>query len=192
MLFFLLLIIVIVLAGLFVAGSAIFLSYYIPKELGYPKIGKILAGIVSIFFAYFLTTELFVDELFSTNEAIELLNEQKIILNDDFKIEENKSDWAIGDYYHILRLSISENDKIRLIEEIKSSPGFKDTTYNVTELLYLQEERPIGKRIFQNYETESAYIREYFEEHGEGYAPTFRKISIDKKENLLTFEDIDL
>jgi hypothetical protein len=37
-----------------------------------------------------------------------------------------------------------------------------------------------------------AYVREYFQPSGqEGYAPTFRRISIYKNKNELTFEDID-
>lgn len=37
-----------------------------------------------------------------------------------------------------------------------------------------------------------AFVREYFEPSGsEGWAPTFRRISISKTQNTLTFEDID-
>jgi hypothetical protein len=34
-------------------------------------------------------------------------------------------------------------------------------------------------------------VRELFEPQGGGYAPTFRKIKIDKENNILVFEDID-
>jgi hypothetical protein len=46
--------------------------------------------------------------------------------------------------------------------------------------------------VTQNYETEKAFVREYFQPSGQkGYAPTFRRISISKSDNELTFEDID-
>lgn len=52
--------------------------------------------------------------------------------------------------------------------------------------------RYFGPKVTQNYETENAYVREYFEPSGrEGYAPTFRRISISKTKNELIFEDID-
>ena|SRR5690606_6265994 len=180
------LIIILLLSGI------IFLSFWIPKKLGFPIAGKVIGSAVSCFLIYYLIVNYYEDELFSKNDAVELLEEQNIKLNDEFEIEENKSDWTIGDYYHTFTLSISENDKQRLINEIKSSPDFNETTNNVTELIYTQEEKPIGKKIFQNYETKNYYIREYYQENGEEYVPTFRKISIDKNKNELKFEDIDL
>jgi hypothetical protein len=177
--------------GLLIACSVVFLCYYIPKKLGYPVIGKILGGIATCFFLYQFITEYFADELFSKNDAIELLNDQDIHLNDDFKIEENKTSWAIGDYYHTFTLNISEKDKNRIIQEVKESPDYKDSTNEITQLLYSSVEKTIGKRFTQNYETKYSYIREYYEENGEGIAPTFRSISIEKSENKLVFEDID-
>lgn len=175
-----------------IIGGIIFISFWLPKKLGFQKAGKVIGILVCCFFTYVVIQMIFEDELFSKNHEKELLGEQKIYLNDDSKLEENYSTWAIGDYYHTFTLTISENDKKRIINEIKSSPNYKDTTYNVTELLYSQEETPVGKRVFQNYETKLFYIREYFEENGKGYAPTFRKISIEKNKNKLIFEDIDL
>lgn len=175
-----------------IIGSSIFLSFWLPKKLGFQKAGKVIGILVCCFFTYAIVYMIFEDKFFSKNDAIELLDEQKIYLNDDFKIEENHSTWAIGDYYHTFTLTISKNDKKRIIEEIKSSLHFKDITYNVIELVYSQEETPVGKRIVQNYETKLFYIREYFEENGKGYAPMFRKISIEKNKNKLIFEDIDL
>ena len=48
-----------------------------------------------------------------------------------------------------------------------------------------------GKKITQNYEDSTRFVREYFEPNGQGYAPTYRRIEIDKTENKLIFEDID-
>lgn len=184
--------IIFVLVIILLFGGVIFLSFWLPKKLGFPIAGKVIGSVVSCLLLYYIIVSYYEDELFSKEDAIELLEEQNFKLNDEFKIEENKSDWAIGDYYHILRLSISENDKQRLINQIQSSPDFKDTTNNVTELIYSQEKMPVGKKIFQNYETKNYYTREFYEENGGNYAPTFRKVSIDKNKNELKFEDIDL
>lgn len=52
-------------------------------------------------------------------------------------------------------------------------------------------DRYFGKKVIQNHETEDSYVREYFEPgRHEGYAPTFRRISMSKTKNELTFEDI--
>lgn len=174
-----------------IVGGIIFISFWLPKKLGFPKAGKVIGSLTCCFFAYVIIAMIFEDELFSKNDAIELLEEQKIYLSDDFKLEENSSTWAIGDYYHSFTLKISEKDKKRIIREIKSAPNYKDSTYEITDLLYLKKERKINIKYFQNHETKTSYVREYIEEHGEGYAPTYRQIYVDKVENELRFIEID-
>lgn len=187
---FLFLFLVLIIPTLIVAGI-IFLSFWLPKKLGFLKAGKIIGALTCCFFVYIVVSMIFEDELFSKNDAIELLEEQKIHLNDDFKLNENSSSWAIGDYYHSFTLSISEKDKNRIIKEIKSAPDYKDSSNQVTSLPHTQDERKINMKYFQNYETNTSYVREYFKENGEGYAPTFRQIYVDKKENKLRFIEID-
>ena len=68
----------------------IFLSYWLPKKFGYPKIGKYLAIFVTLFFLVMILMSVFEDELFSKNEARELLQEQNIELKDDIEIKENE------------------------------------------------------------------------------------------------------
>ena len=76
--------------------------------------------------------------------------------------------------------------------KIKSSDNFKADNTSIDQLQYLSDQRYFGPKVTQNYETENAYVREYFQPSGqEGYAPTFRRISISKTNNELTFEDID-
>ena len=63
---------------------------------------------------------------------------------------------------------------------------------NVIDYVYSAEvDQYEGEKQIQNYENKFGYIREYFKPNGKGFAPTFRRIIIDKKENKLTFEDID-
>jgi len=168
------------------------LLYFIPKKLGYPKTGKYLTIIFGLFVLTMVLWTVFEDQLFTKGNAKELVEEQQILLQDNFELKENKSMSAIGDYYHTFTLEISERDKRNAITKIKSADNFKADNASIDQTLYLSDNRYFGPKITQNYETENSYVREYFEPSGQkGYAPTFRRISISKTKNELTFEDID-
>ncbi len=168
------------------------LLYFIPKKLGYPKTGKYLAIIFGLLVLTMVLWTAFEDQLFTKGNAKELVEEQQILLQDKFELKENKSMSAIGDYYHTFTLEISERDKLNAIEKIKSANNFKTDNTSIDQTLYLSDNRYFGPKVTQNYETKNSYVREYFEPSGrEGYAPTFRRISISKTKNELTFEDID-
>ena len=168
------------------------LVYFTPKKLGYPRIAKFLTIGYALLFLSFVFIIAFEDQLFSKSDALELVAEQEIILTDEFVLLKNESSSAIGDYYHTFTLEISERDKQNAISKIKSSDDFKTDDSSINETLYLSDNRYFGPKVTQNYETEYAYVREYFQPSGhEGYAPTFRRISISKTKNELTFEDID-
>jgi hypothetical protein len=168
----------------------IWLSFWLPKKLGYPKFGKYFSIIIGVLISLFILSEIYEDELFSKNNATELLAEQNIKLNDEFELIENKSMSSIGDYYHTFTLKISEKDKARIINEIKKTRNF-NIDKQTESYFENREDYYNGPKRIKNYETEKQFIRELFEPQGEGYAPTWRKIEIDKNENLLIFEDID-
>lgn len=166
--------------------------FFVPKKLGYPKTGRYLAMIFGIFVLILVLWTVFEDQLFSKSNAKELVEEQQILLVDKFELLENKSMSSIGDYYHTFKLKISARDKQNAIWKIKSAGNFKNDNSAIDQMLYLSNKRYFGSKLIQNYETKSAFVREYFQPSGqEGYAPTFRRISISKSENELTFEDID-
>ena len=183
-----------ILVGLIIIALAIgliFLSYWLPKKLGYPKLGKALAKLLGLSFIILTVYIVFEDQLFSKKDAIKLLTEQDIHLLDKFEIIDNKSMSAPGDYYHSFNLKITDKDKQLIISQIKNSPNFKGLKDQKEDLLLLNEDRYLGKKLKQNYEDEFQFVREYYEPNGKGIAPTYRKIEIDKKESKLTFEDID-
>ena len=170
----------------------IWLFNFIPKKLGYPKTGKYLAIIFGLFVLTIILLTAFEDQLFTKDNAKELVEEQQIIMADEFELTENKSASAIGDYYHTFTLKISDRDKQNAISKIISADNFKKDNSSVDQSLYLSDDRYFGPKVTQNYETEKAFVREYFQPSGQkGYAPTFRRISISKSDNELTFEDID-
>ena len=168
------------------------LLYFVPKRLGHPKTAKYLTigyGVLVLTITLFIVFE---DQLFTKNSAYKLVSEQGIELNDEFELIHNESMSAIGDYYHTFTLKISESDKQKAISEIKNANNFQSNDSSIDHLLYLSDNRYFGPKVTQNYETENAFVREYFQPSGQkGYAPTFRRISIDKEANELTFEDID-
>lgn len=133
----------------------------------------------------------FEDDLFTKNDAKELIQEQQIILNDNFSLKHNESIWAIGDYYHTFTLEISKTDKANAIIEIKQSENFKLVDEPISDLYFDSEDRHNGSSRTQNYENEKSFVREYFKPNGYGYAPTYRRITIDKNKNEIVFEDID-
>lgn len=169
------------------------LFYFVPKRLGYPKTAKFLTIAYGLFVLTIGLYIAFEDQLFTKNNAKELVEEQDIKLTDDFELLKNESMSAIGDYYHTFTLKISERDKQNAITKIKGADNFNSDNGSIETLMYQSApDRYFGKKVVQNYVTENSFVREYFEPSGrEGYAPTFRRISISKTDNELTFEDID-
>jgi len=166
------------------------LFYFVPKKLGYPKTGKFLTIIFGLFILTIILMAVFEEQLFTKNDARKLIEEQKFKLTDEFDIENYKSASLLEDYYHTFTLTISEKDRLKLIQQIKHSEGYKKLGQPTTDFIdYRIKYRYIGQEKTQDYETENEYVREFFKPNGQGYAPTFRRISIDKKVNKLTFEE---
>ena len=101
------------------------LLYFVPKRFGYPKTGKYMTLFFGILILAIIVMTVFEDDLFTKNDAKELIQEQQIILNDNFSLKHNESIWAIGDYYHTFTLEISKTDKANAIIEIKQSENIK-------------------------------------------------------------------
>lgn len=112
------------------------LLYFVPKRLGYPKTAKYLTigyGLLVLTMAFFIVFE---DQLFTKNNAKDLVEEQGIELLDDFELTHNESMSAIGDYYHTFTLKISERDKQDAILKIKNSDNFKSDNGSIELMLY--------------------------------------------------------
>jgi hypothetical protein len=175
----------------FICVGLIFLTYWIPKKFGYPKIGKFLGIFLGIFFSLLIIYIIFEDQFFFKRDARKLLSEQDIHLTDNFEIIENKSMSGIADYYRTFSLAISEHDKNLIIEQIKKSNNFKGIKDHKIHIMH-STNKYFGSKIIQNYESENQFVRECFEPSGKkNYAPTYRKIEINKQDNKLIFEDIE-
>lgn len=184
LLFFLFLIIV----ALILIG-VVYLAYRIPKRMGKRKLGVILSSFLAVGFTLIVLSIVFDDYLFFKSDAREYLNEPNIELKDDFKILSNESG-GFMDYYHRFELEISEDDKSRIINHIKSQDNYIDS---VGEYIYLPNRatsRSEGDTLTANYHTKWKYKTEIYYPNGKGYTPTYKIISISKSENKLIFEHI--
>jgi len=74
-----------------ILSGIVWLFYWIPKKIGYPRVGKILAGVVGIFFIVITFLSVFEDQLFSKRDALKLLAHQDIVLNDAFTLSHNEA-----------------------------------------------------------------------------------------------------
>lgn len=174
---------------LFILIGVIYLGYWIPKKMGKPKVGVLISATLVIGVILIISSIVFEDYLFFKSDAKEYLAEQKIELKDNFKILNNESG-GILDYYHKFELEISEADKNRLIDKITSEQNY----VSVLKYSYCTPDKSInryeGDTIFANYQTELTYNTEIYYPNGKGYKPTYKIVSISKKENKLTFEYI--
>lgn len=166
----------------------IFFSYWIPTIVGYPKAGKYISVILTLLILIWTLMMVFEDDMFSKNDAKKLLTSQGIHLNNDFEISENRFEYGFGDYYHTFSLKITTDDKYKIIKEMKNSLNFNKedevSSYEENSKSYHD-----GPKRFKNYETEEEYVKEIFEPRGQGHAPYHKRIEIQKKGNVLIFED---
>ena len=94
-----------------IVGGLKFLSYWIPKRYGNPKLGIGLAIVVALISATPILSFVLEDYLFFKSDAAESLKVHGIIIQDDFNLESNRMT-GIGDFYHRFVQEISENLKI--------------------------------------------------------------------------------
>ena len=165
-----------------------FLLYFIPKKLGYPKLGKYLTLGFALILVIFIFINVFEDELFTKSSAKKLLKEQNIELLDRFSLDKNESGWDFSSSYHHFTLTISEKDKEKIIKQIKNSTDFKPLGEPVRHFDKFIDTIP-KQRIYQNHETKEFFIREFYEYQQKNYLYIYRKIKIDKKLNKLFFEE---
>lgn len=69
----------------------IFLTHWIPKKFGNKKVGLLLSSIIIISIGWFAISVIDDEELFSKNDANDLLREHRFKLEDDFELIDNES-----------------------------------------------------------------------------------------------------
>ncbi len=96
----------------FIIGSIvglIYLSFLIPKKLGYEKLGKLLSRSLILVILFFISSFVFEDYLFFKSDVKKHLSTEGFTIKDDFKITYKKYSDLI-DYYHRFEIEISTSD----------------------------------------------------------------------------------
>lgn len=168
----------------------IFLAYWLPKRLGVIKLGLWLSGILaSVILVSFLAT-VFEDKLFFKTDVQEILNEHRFELKENFEIISNKSG-GVMDYSHQFRITISQRDRERLIEQIKSANNYKKETVEMFDLREGKIRYSDKDTLFiANYHDIWNYIYEYYKPNSQGHKPTWDKIMISKTGSELIYERV--
>lgn len=184
--------ILIILLTIGLVVGLIYLGYWIPKRFGNKKLGKWIAGILSITFLTLILSVVFEDELFFKSDAKKLLAEHNIELKDDFKLNSNQFT-GISDFYHSFELKITETDKERLKNKITNADNYQnyvDDRFDIRADKPRYSDKNQVQEFTANYQTEWGFVYEYYKPNEKGYNPTFNRISILKKENKLIYENI--
>lgn len=179
----------VVIGNILILVGIIYLGYWIPKKMGKKKLGIVISRTLITGVLMLILLIVLEDHLFSKGNALEHLKELKIEIKDDFIILENKRDGFL-DYYHKFELEISLEDKLRIINNIKDQSNYLDGIQNHMLLLLKANDRNNGDTLRANYETKGQYKTELWYPNGKGYTPTYKIVSISKKQNKLTFEHI--
>lgn len=169
-------------------GGLIYFAYWLPKKVGYPKVGWLFSSILTVTFLYFTIIIVFEDELFSKSDVREKLREHGFNLHSDFNIVSNLSG-GFMDYSHQFTLDISRLDKEQIIKKITSAENFQPSLeYDFMLIAEKMRYSEVDTFFTANYQTEDALVYEYFKPNKQGYAPIYTKIVILKKADKLTYD----
>ena len=186
-----LIIIILLIVFSFLIGLII---YSVFKKIGFPKTAKYATFIYAFIILISTICFIFEDDFFSANNGRELINQKGFQLTDNVELVENKTLFSAGEYYHKFILKITNRDRKKAVIKIKKSKNFIEKKLNpesLTSKIY-NDDFESNKQINSNYETEKFYVSEFFKPNkNPNYAPSFVRISINKFNNEIIFEDID-
>lgn len=161
--------------------------FWLGQRIFNKKVGKVLSVLITLIFITPFYLE-FRHQLLFKNDVIEILEEHKINLKEDFEIVNHQS--VFMDPYKTFTIAISATDEASIMKGIKLSKPILTDTLPDDNIQNDLNQRYFGKTITRNYNLNGRYIQTYFKPSGEkGYAPTYHVISIFEGSNLLTFEN---
>lgn len=164
--------------------------FFVLKKNGRPKLGLLIASIIILIVLFFYFTNDIDQKLYSKFDVKMDLKLANLYLKDDFEILNNKVD-GMPERFQFTEIRITENDKNRIISEIKNGKSFKKSVSS--RILYDQmwDENGIrNKVVFTNYFYNNKYIRESYYRKDE-YVPTLMTVALTEKSNILTFSRVE-
>jgi hypothetical protein len=171
-----------------VAGL-IYFSYWLPKRLGQKKLGIVLSGMLIFITVCFILSVIFENELFFKSDAKKLLQENNIILVDQFSFNSIKNDQFGG--ITQFDLNISQKDKRNIIDKIRHAPNYQDSISDMYDPI---EEWPLhlnNNAVYTaNYTDSWNYNYEVYKTN-KIYTPIKYIISVSKINNILSYTRLD-
>lgn len=165
----------------------IYLSYWLPKRFGKRKLGLWISGILTTGMVVLIFAYIFDDVFFFKSDVVKKLSEHSFELQDDFKITRNESG-GFKDYYHQFEITISPQDKERLITQIVTSENYQESTHEMFDIRYGKPRNTDRDTSFTaNYQDDYSYRYQFFKPNKPGYKPTWDLISVSKTKNKLFY-----
>lgn len=106
------------------AGQIVFLTYWVLRFYGKKRLGSISSVIIATAFLLIAASPWIEDWTFNKKDASELLEQQGIRLNDNFKLVKNES-IGLFDYYETFTVEISASDFVRIETQVRNSRSFQ-------------------------------------------------------------------
>ncbi|GAB4032833.1 hypothetical protein [Spirosoma gilvum] len=129
------------------------------------------------------------DAFFSESDATEELSNMKIEVKDDFTIVQNETTNAFGDYSHIFKLKISENDARTIAKTIRLSTEY-DTFSDINSSAFYPKYagNKLKTWVTKDYENAQTIIRDRYFPIDTGVITSFKRVSL--KGDTLTFFNV--
>lgn len=171
-------------------SASIWLSAYIPKRYGYKKLGYFFARCLSLIWLGVFIYIVFKDSFFTKKEALTLLSQENIFLQDDSTLLYNRTVDSAGNSYHTFTLSISRDDWLQLREMILSDDLYEEINSPKIDFLIDYPNRYYGTISYQISENSFSFFKESFRPNGEMKTPTYKRISLSKKRSIIRYQKI--
>ncbi len=164
----------------------VFVSYWALINLRFIKAARISLVVFGILAMLPVLSFALEDYFFFKSDAKTFLQDNEIVLHDQFKIK-SKHISGLTDLYQKFELEITTSDKEKIIKQLTSSPYYIGTVSESYNLPYKAENRIIA-RMVKDYQMGDNIVRETYQKLREGYVSDHDVITVSKNHNVLTFE----
>jgi hypothetical protein len=168
----------------------IYFSYWLPKKLGQKKLGIVLSGSLIFIIVCFILSIVFENELFFKSDAKKRLQENNIILVDQFSFSSINIDELSG--ITQFDLNISQKDKRNIIDKIIHAANYQDSVSDMYDPIEKWPRYSKNNAVYTaNYKDGWNYIYEVYQTNKIGYAPVQYIISVSIVNNTLSYVRLD-
>jgi hypothetical protein len=169
-------------------GLVLFLSYWIPSRFGKRRLGKILCATLAVLLTFSLFSDSFAKASFTKRNAKSYLEDFQINLLDDFEIANKEISNSIDVSYRTFELKISQQDKQRIIQQIRNLEYYKDSVRDNSDIWAptIADSSPNG---FIGFRTSNSFVIQSNEQENNSPSPR-SKVEISLSDNTLRYERV--